>query len=246
MPSISPDLLAKKSNPSNQKSKDMTKAEQTQSPKLMGKATMDKRKLEMSLKIHNKLGISNSSLIMRQSMNRYRKPIDDDGSDVNIGEELGATGGGDDGSFNLFTHHVKRKNNQPLDLDYNNLRQAVLELFLSVKIRSDEEIDAYNKLKFEGEKQELKGVDGYSLIDYIKQSIEMLMNMKMDEQEATPEVPKSRPKKGKKDAKEKRYKNIEEPEINIKLPHNKNKQTIDSKMETQFLKEMLKEEKLNE
>lgn len=77
--------------------------------------------------------------------------------------------------------------NVTLEQDYVNLRQAVLELFLSVKIRSDEEIDAYNKDKFEVEKKELKDVDGYSLIDYIKQSIEMLMNMKMDESAPVPE-----------------------------------------------------------
>ena len=46
-------------------------------------------------------------------------------------------------------------------LDYKNLREAVLELFLSVKIRSDEEIDDYNKDRFEKEKKELKDCDGY-------------------------------------------------------------------------------------
>ena len=30
-------------------------------------------------------------------------------------------------------------------MDYASLKEAVLELYLSVKIRSDEEIDAYNK-----------------------------------------------------------------------------------------------------
>ena len=66
-------------------------------------------------------------------------------------------------------------------MDYKNLRQAVLELYLSVKIRSDDEIDAYNKDTFEIEKKELANVDGYHLIDYIKSSIEVLMNMKMED-----------------------------------------------------------------
>jgi hypothetical protein len=70
--------------------------------------------------------------------------------------------------------------------DYVNLRQAVMELFLSVKIRSDEEIDDYNKETFEKEQVELKGIDGYSLIDYIKSSIEVLMNMRMDETQSKP------------------------------------------------------------
>lgn len=49
---------------------------------------------------------------------------------------------------------------------------AVLELFLSVKIRSDEEIDNYSKEKFLKEKRELEGVDGYELVDNIKGAIE--------------------------------------------------------------------------
>ena len=74
------------------------------------------------------------------------------------------------------------------------MRQAVLELFLSVKIRSDEEIENYNKETFSKEKEELVDVDGYLLIDYIKQSIEMLMNMKMEEsqKEKYPEKAKTK------------------------------------------------------
>ena len=59
----------------------------------------------------------------------------------------------------------------------------MLELYLSVKIRSDEEIDEYNKDIFEEEKKQLRDVDGYTLIDMIKSSIEELMNMKMEEEE---------------------------------------------------------------
>jgi hypothetical protein len=50
-------------------------------------------------------------------------------------------------------------------LDYNNLKEAILELFLSVKIRSDEEIDGYNKEQFEKEKKLMKNVNGYDLVD---------------------------------------------------------------------------------
>ena len=38
---------------------------------------------------------------------------------------------------------------------YKDLREAVLELFLSVKIRSDDEIDEYNQKIFLKEKREL-------------------------------------------------------------------------------------------
>ncbi len=67
-------------------------------------------------------------------------------------------------------------------MDYTSLREAVLELYLSVKIRSDDEIDDYGKDLFQKEKGEMKNIDGFKLIDYIKQSVEMLMNMKMDDQ----------------------------------------------------------------
>jgi len=41
----------------------------------------------------------------------------------------------------------------------------VLELFLSVKIRSDDEIDNYNEALFKQEKMELSNLDGFTLID---------------------------------------------------------------------------------
>ena len=56
-------------------------------------------------------------------------------------------------NFNLFTHHAKLKYGEPLEFSYDALREAVLELFLSVKIRSDEEIDNYNEAQFREEKR---------------------------------------------------------------------------------------------
>jgi hypothetical protein len=92
-------------------------------------------------------------------------------------------GGETNRNFNLFTHHAKVQKGEPLELTYPALREAVLELFLSVKIRSDEDIDNYNENIFKAEKKELANHDGFSLIDQIKQSIEMLMNMKVEEQD---------------------------------------------------------------
>jgi hypothetical protein len=54
-------------------------------------------------------------------------------------------------------------------------------LYLSVKIRSDEEIDNYTEEQFKLEKEQMGDADGFTLIDYIKSSIEILMNMKIDE-----------------------------------------------------------------
>ena len=89
----------------------------------------------------------------------------------------------EDGAFNLFTHVKKRQlqGEGALPMDYKNLRMAILELYLSVKIRSDEEIDGYGKNLFEEEKLQMKDVDGYTLVDLVKGSIEMLMNMRIDD-----------------------------------------------------------------
>lgn len=89
----------------------------------------------------------------------------------------------EEGAFNLFTHVKKRQleGTKALQLDYKNLRMAILELYLSVKIRSDEEIDGYGKDLFEKEKKEMDDVDGYTLVDLIKGSIEMLMNMRIED-----------------------------------------------------------------
>ena len=86
-------------------------------------------------------------------------------------------------NFNLFSHHQLIKDNQPLKFTYEALKEGLLELYLSVKIRSDDEIDNYNEELFKDEKKELREIDGFALIDYIKQSIEVLMNMKVEEQD---------------------------------------------------------------
>lgn len=52
-----------------------------------------------------------------------------------------------------------------------------MELFLSVKIRSDEEIDCYNEDFFKLEKMELLDAHGFDLVDMIKDCIEKLMQM---------------------------------------------------------------------
>ena len=75
------------------------------------------------------------------------------------------------------------KENKPLIFSYEALKEGLLELYLSVKIRSDDEIDGYNEELFKEEKRQLREIDGFALIDYIKSSIEVLMNMKVEEQD---------------------------------------------------------------
>jgi hypothetical protein len=122
--------------------------------------------------------------------------------------QMGSQGAGivseGDEAFNLFTHQKKKKleGSQALVHDYNNLREAILELYLSVKIRSDDEIDDYNKDIFDDEKKEMATVNGYTLIDLIKTSIEELMNMKMDDQSETQND---------------EYRNVDDGNINVDL-----------------------------
>jgi len=55
----------------------------------------------------------------------------------------------------LFTHHKGRgeEGDQSRPENYETLKEALLELYLSVKIRSDEEIDNYAEEDFMQEKQ---------------------------------------------------------------------------------------------
>jgi hypothetical protein len=84
----------------------------------------------------------------------------------------------------MFTHKVgKNEDGLTITENYLTLKEALLELYLSVKIRSDEEIDGYTEEQFRIEKEQMKDVDGFTLIDYIKSSVEILMNMKIEENE---------------------------------------------------------------
>jgi len=59
----------------------------------------------------------------------------------------------DDGDFNLFTLHKLREKGKKIPLSYEQMREAILELYLSVKVRSDEEIEVYNQEMFNVEKR---------------------------------------------------------------------------------------------
>lgn len=82
-------------------------------------------------------------------------------------------------AFNLFTHALQQQKGGEVKESYEELREAILELFLSVKIRSDDEIEGYNEGDYNKEKRELDGVSGFQLVDYTKEAIEALMSMKI-------------------------------------------------------------------
>jgi hypothetical protein len=54
-------------------------------------------------------------------------------------------------------------------------------LYLSVKIRSNEEIDAYNEDVLQEERERLRDTNPFTILEYITTSIEILMNMKMED-----------------------------------------------------------------
>lgn len=56
-----------------------------------------------------------------------------------------------------------------------------MDLYLSVKIRSNEEIDNYSEDLLSRERRKLRDVEASTLVEYIKTSIEILMNMRLEE-----------------------------------------------------------------
>lgn len=61
------------------------------------------------------------------------------------------------------------------------VRKAILDLYLNVKIRSQEEISNMDENAIEMEKKKLGPMDTIDIIDYIKQSVEILMHMRIEE-----------------------------------------------------------------
>jgi hypothetical protein len=61
------------------------------------------------------------------------------------------------------------------------LKEALADLFLKVKVRSSEEIDQYTSEQMRKEKDELNGITGMTLIEDIKCNVEILLNIKSEE-----------------------------------------------------------------
>lgn len=61
------------------------------------------------------------------------------------------------------------------------IRKQIIELYLNVKIRSQDEIQKMTEDVVYDERKKLNAVDTLDIIDYIKQSVEILMHMKGEE-----------------------------------------------------------------
>jgi hypothetical protein len=53
-----------------------------------------------------------------------------------------------------------------------------------VKVRSSDEITSYNQENLDKERDKLREINSLLIIDYVKSSIEILLNLKLEEQEA--------------------------------------------------------------
>lgn len=62
------------------------------------------------------------------------------------------------------------------------LIEALVDLYLKVKVRSSEDIEKYNSTQMEMEKKELKGTTGHSLVDLIRSNVEILLNIKSEDE----------------------------------------------------------------
>lgn len=65
--------------------------------------------------------------------------------------------------------------------DPEEIREKLIELFLNVKVRSKDEIKDFNEDKLDEEKNKLAETTIQALISYIKTSIEILMNLKIED-----------------------------------------------------------------
>ena len=63
----------------------------------------------------------------------------------------------------------------------SSLELALIDLYLNVKVRTSEEIADYDEHKMLDERESLKGSNLLLLVEYIKSSVSILMNMQAEE-----------------------------------------------------------------
>lgn len=86
------------------------------------------------------------------------------------------------------------------------MHEAIIDLYLQVKIRSNEEvsgfsfhilqIDNFNEDQFNKERDRLLKFDSLTVLDYIRTSIEILMQMKLEEEKLAAQQNPSSHRKG--------------------------------------------------
>lgn len=66
----------------------------------------------------------------------------------------------------------------PENTNQQVLHEAIIDLYLQVKVRSSDEIDRFGQDQFKKERERLLKFDSLTVLDYIKTSIEILMQIK--------------------------------------------------------------------
>ena len=69
-----------------------------------------------------------------------------------------------------------------LSTEANCLKEAIIDLYLNVKIRSSDEITKYNEDILSNERDKLQDIDSFLVLDYIRTSVEILLNMKEEDE----------------------------------------------------------------
>ena len=66
----------------------------------------------------------------------------------------------------------------------DGVKEAIVDLYLAIKIRSTEELDQINEDNLKNEKKKLiKTCDCFQILEYIRSSIEIIMNLKIEDLE---------------------------------------------------------------
>ena len=87
-----------------------------------------------------------------------------------------------------------------MDEDSNprNIKEAIIDLYLAIKIRSTEELDQINDGNLMEEKAKLaRSADCFQILEYIRSSIEIIMNLKIEDLEKNEGNKKKRHQNGK-------------------------------------------------
>ena len=68
--------------------------------------------------------------------------------------------------------------------DATDIKEAIIDLYLAIKIRSTKELDKINDGNLKTEKEKLiENVDSFQILEYIRSSIEIIMNLKIEDLE---------------------------------------------------------------
>ncbi|CDW79975.1 UNKNOWN [Stylonychia lemnae] len=78
---------------------------------------------------------------------------------------------------------MSNSDNKSIATELKNLKEAIIDLYLAIKIRSTEELDKIDESHLEKEKKKLLKQDGFQILEYIRSSIEIIMNLKIEDLE---------------------------------------------------------------